>query len=99
VRQLAVDLRHLAQPQGSVGLIVALVHEDWIRFVCGIAQESVMSDIPPFSVHQWQLIELALTGKLRDRAICLGEDPNQVAMMTWVLSEDRPSKIVHVDFS
>ena len=49
--------------------------------------------------QQGVLIKLALTGKDRDRAISLGEDPNEVGMMTWVLSDDCPSKIVHVDFS
>ena len=45
------------------------------------------------------LIGIALSGVRRDRAIKLGEDPANVAMVTWVLSDDDPPKIVHVDSS
>ncbi len=46
---------------------------------------------------QGVLVKLALTGAMADRARAAGKDPNDIAMMTFVISAKPEPKIVHID--
>lgn len=46
---------------------------------------------------QGVLVKLALTGEMAKRARDAGKDPNDIAMMTFVLNSQPEPKIVHVD--
>lgn len=46
---------------------------------------------------QGVLVKLALTGEMANRAREAGKDPNDIAMMTFVLNSRPEPKIVHID--
>lgn len=46
---------------------------------------------------QGVLVKLALTGEMANRARKAGKDPNDIAMMTFVLNSQPEPKIVHID--
>ena len=47
--------------------------------------------------NQGVLVKLALTGELADSARAAGKDPNDIAMMTFVINSQPKPKIVHID--
>ncbi|WP_146602407.1 hypothetical protein [Novipirellula aureliae] len=46
---------------------------------------------------QGVLVKLSLTGEMANRARAAGKDPNDIAMMTFVLNSQPEPKIVHID--
>ena len=47
--------------------------------------------------NQGVLVKLALTGEMADRARAAGKDPNDIAMMTFVINSQPEPKVVHID--
>ena len=47
--------------------------------------------------NQGVLVKLSLTGEMADRVRAAGKDPNNIAMMTFVIGSQSKPKIIHID--